>query len=174
MMINMVMTIFVMIRWVSDHDHDHYYNDDHGDCCDDQMSACEQLTCEQSPMAVDGPLCSGGGGLYSQHQPMIIMITSQLCPPESKDTKSATHIYQVGLFFTVSFQISPLGIVLPQRHHEVIQRVVLPTLWTLNRLSGKPIFSVHSRKISEGLWIVVGSFLMSLQCWTIILHFQTF
>ena len=35
------------------------------------------------------------GGLYSQHQPMIIMITSQLCPPESKDTKSATHIYQV-------------------------------------------------------------------------------
>ena len=114
------------------------------------------------------------GGLYSQHQPMIIMITSQLCPPESKDTKSATHIYQVGLFSTVSFQISPLGIVLPQRHHEVIQRVVLPTLWTLNRLSGKPIFSVHSRKISEGLWIVVGSFLMSLQCWTIILHFQTF
>ena len=48
---------------MSDHDHDHYYNDDHGDCCDDQMSACEQLTCEQSPMAVDGPLFSGAGGI---------------------------------------------------------------------------------------------------------------
>ena len=30
------------------------------ECCDDQMNACEQLTCEQSPMAVDGPLHAGG------------------------------------------------------------------------------------------------------------------
>ena len=44
------------VNQYDDHHDDHDNHDDHGDddCCDDQMSACEQLSCEQSPMAVDG------------------------------------------------------------------------------------------------------------------------